>query len=267
MSYAINLIDGIDIVYARSNNVTQSITDFVDFLNKMSNARREYCQTMNKLIESFRSKKLTGGNVLYTGSVKTAMESYMNALDEDTNTQIQITILMAGAAKKLETKIKEIDKENKDLMAQAMKETKEFSTQKQLLKKNKEKYNQLSRELEGMKEMETKASTDPTMKPSKLQQMQIKKEQLMQKQKEAEDSYRSTLGKTNEMQKTYYTATQPTILTDFQNHEQISINILKAILMDFVTCYSVLPDATNKFNEYLKKNFSAVCFIMMFGIY
>ena len=34
MSYAVNLIDGIDIVYDHSNNLTQSINDFIDFLNK-----------------------------------------------------------------------------------------------------------------------------------------------------------------------------------------------------------------------------------------
>ncbi|KAL7719737.1 Variant sh3 domain containing protein [Entamoeba marina] len=236
MSFAENLIDGLDVVYKHSTNNTKSFASIVKFLNLMASQRKDYIKTITKTIQDFRQKKLGQSNSLYYGTVKDALETYLNALEEDLNKETQITNALQLTAKDFDNQIKELDKQSKQLIIDGNKLTKDVEIQKDVLKKDKDKFIKSSKDAES----------------ASVAKVQLKKA------KDADSNYRTCVQTTNDHIKNYYCSQQPNLLSQFQAFEETCINSLKDVLNRLGLAYSALPDATTKFVDCVRSKFDAI---------
>ncbi|EKE37918.1 hypothetical protein ENUP19_0266G0008 [Entamoeba nuttalli] len=258
MSFAENLIDGLDVVYKHSQNNTKAFGDFKDFLVKMANARKDYAKSMLRMVQEFRQKRICGQTTLYYGTVKDALETYLNALEEDINKDTAITNVLSTSAKVFENDIKELEKQSKGLISDGNKMTKAIESQKDVLKKEKEKFIKLYKEAEAATAAVEKAMQDPSTKVNKMQQLTSKKETAIEKAKEADSNYRACVQLTNDRIHDYYNSQQPNLLSQFQAFEETCINTLKDLLNKFGLAYTALPDAANKFVDFTRSKFDAI---------
>ncbi|ELP92177.1 hypothetical protein EIN_381440 [Entamoeba invadens IP1] len=258
MSFAENLIDGLDVVYKHSTNNTKAFSDIKDFLSKMASERKDYEKRMTKLVQDFRQKKICGPNSLFYGTVKDALESYLNAIEENVNTESAITNVFSMSAKDLENQIKEYEKQAKGLIADGQRITKDFEKQKDVLKKDKDTFVKLSKDADSASVAVEKAMQDQTTKVNKMQQLTTKKESAIEKAKEADQNYRATVQLTNERLHDYYNSQQPNTLSQFQAFEETIINAIKDLMTKFGLAFTALPDAYSKFVEFTKSKFDAI---------
>ncbi|KAL7714367.1 Variant sh3 domain containing protein [Entamoeba marina] len=258
MSFAENLIDGLDVVYKHSTSNVKSYNDIIKFLNNMAANRKEYTKNLSKTIQDFRQKKLSGQTTHYYGTVKEALESYLNALEEDLNKETQITNALQLTAKDFENQVKELEKQSKSLIAEGNKITKDIDTQKEVLKKDKDKFIKHSKEAESASVAVEKAMQDPSTKVNKMQQLTQKKESAIEKAKESDSNYRSSVQTTNERVKDHYLSQQPNLLSQFQAYEETCINTLKDVLNRLGLAYSALPDAATKFVDFVRSKFDSI---------
>ncbi|ELP94180.1 proline-serine-threonine phosphatase-interacting protein, putative [Entamoeba invadens IP1] len=258
MSFAENLIDGLDLVYHHSQDNTKCYTDFRIFLQKMTNERLDFEKRMLKIVQDYRLKKVTSPNTLMYGTLKINMEGYLNSIEEDLNTQSAITNIYSMTVKELETTIKELDKQSKALIAEGQTMTKNIAKQKEVLKKDRDNYVSCGKDDESAKASYQKSFNNPSSKAAKTVQLKEKQQQTNAKMLEAQKVYQTTLADTNAKIREFYTSLQPHILEQFQTAEKNFIVSIKSVLLKFAMAYLSLVSSTAKFVESTRTKFDSI---------
>ena len=258
MSFAENMINGLDKVYKYSSDNTRSYYEIKEFLDKVAQAMKEYTKNMNKIVDEFRKKRLTCQQPMYKGTVRKAIESYLDGIEQEVNGQLQMSQIITETSKEYEMNIKALEKENKALTDEGIRQTKEYNNQKSLLNKTKEQYFKLAKDYE-QTEYSYNAAQQDSKKQSKLPQMKVKLDATKQKAQDAEKSYVDCLDKTNTMTLQYYNEFQPSLLNKFQTNEENGINTLKTLLLSITKSYCALPDKFNRFVDCIQVGFTCVC--------
>ena len=224
----------------------------------MADIRKDYTKKMISQVQEFRQKKVCCQNSLFYGTVKDALETYLNAIEEDLNKENAITTVFTTSLKEIDTTVKDLEKQSKQLITEGNRMTKAIESQKETLKKEKEKFVKLSKDAEAAGQACEKAMQDTSTKMNQAQKLAQKRDNMIEKAKEANNSYRNCVEETNNKIHDFYNSQQPNLLSQFQNFEETSISAFKGILNKYALAFNVLPDAANKFVEFTKSKFDAI---------
>jgi len=240
MGFAVDLLDGFDVLYRRTEGVLKVSTEMANFFKKLSIIEAEYAKVLLKISKSFGQKKLIS-NPHLDGTVKEAWTSIFQALEAVATKHDSFSqVLMKDFSNGVNDFVKEKDVVRRRLTNDGVKLTKEMKIQLESLSKAKANYIKLSKEAESAAAAVSKGQSESAQQ-KKLAVLQQKAQQASEKASGADLEYKEALKTTNSKQSDFYTTEMPNLLNEFQQFEEERITFTKTTLSRYATLFQEIP--------------------------
>jgi len=211
MSFAEHLLDGYDALEKKTAVSIAGLKGLSGLMKHMGDVMKKCSVDAQSVCSKYKTKE----NSNQEGSIKAAI---IILLDEIESTIVAPFGSLSGdferSSKEFDTFVKDREQARKKLLSEAAHIQKDWDAAQSALKKAKEAYFKCAKEASA-----AEAACDKAQEKNRAAAEQ-KAEAAKEKATRADDNYGSMLVHTNDYQRTYYTDTQPELLTRFQQWEE-----------------------------------------------
>jgi len=253
MSFAEHLLDGYEGLEKKTAVSVAGLKGLSGFMKHMGEVMKKCSTEAQGVCSKYRTKE----NCNQEGSIKAAI---IILLDEIESTIVGPFGSLSGeferSSKDFDAFVKDREQARKKLLSEASRIQKDWEATQSALKKAKEAYFKCAKESDAADAACEKAKAQDKNVPAASQKADAAKD----KARAADDSYGSVLVHTNDYQRTYYTETQPELLTRFQQWEEDRFKFVQnqlSTLMDKIV-EQELPSKWEHFSTGVKECSQAI---------
>jgi len=222
MSFAEHLLDAYDALEKKTATSLTGLKGLSQFMKHTSDVFKKCSGDAQAVCSKYKSKEIK----ILEGTVYAAVVAIVSEVESAVIAPFgTLTSEFEKSSKEIETFVKEREQSRKKLIADSTHMQKEWEATMNTLRKAKDAYFKFAKEAASAQAASEKAQ-DKNAAVAKQ-----KADAAMEKARGADDGYGSLLVRTNDMQRAYYTQTQPEMLSNYQQWEDERIQFVKSQLV------------------------------------